>query len=140
VASFSDFSAAIGALMGILASLIIGGLALMIAFMCRASLKLHGRTVSLLHSIGAEDVYIMRQFQHEAFWVTLRGTIPGCILAILTYWAAGYYMSLLASSMLPSLGFKIGHFILLVLMPLACAGVAWLTARVSVIRQLQRTL
>jgi len=140
VASFSDFSAGLRSIMGILATLIICGLALMIAFASRASLKLHARTVSLLHSIGAEDIYIMRQFQLEAFMVTLRGTIPGCMLAILAYWLAGSYMASLPSSMLPPLNMTPSHIALLLGMPLACGAIAWMTARISVIKQLQRVL
>jgi len=140
VASFSNFSAALRAIMTALAVVIIGGLALMIAFTSRASLKLHARTVNLLHSIGAEDSYIMRQFQHEAFLVTLRGTIPGCIIAGTAYWMAGSYMSSLQSSMLPPLVMKYSHIALLIMMPLACGVIAWVAARISVIKQLQRVL
>lgn len=140
VASFSHFSSAVRTLMGILSGMVIGGLALMIAFMCRASLKLHARTVNLLHSIGAADAYIMRQFQYEAMLVTLRGTVPGCLLAGLAYWAAGSYMATLQSALMPPFSMQAGHFMLIVLMPLACGSVAWLAARISVFKQLQRVL
>ena len=43
-------------------------------YVSRAALKLHSRTVSLLHSIGAEDHYITWQFQQEAFLLVLKGT------------------------------------------------------------------
>lgn len=140
VASFSDFSSALRTIMTILATLIVLGLALMIAFTSRASLKLHARTVGLLHSVGAEDDYIMRQFQHEAFMVTLRGAVPGCLTALAAYWLAGSYMASLQSSVLPSLTMRAPHAALLVLMPLACGFIAWTTARISVIKQLQRVL
>jgi cell division transport system permease protein len=140
VESFSHFSSAVRTLMSILSALVISSLGLMIAFMCRASLKLHARTVNLLHSIGAADRYIMRQFQYEAMLVTLRGTIPGCLLAGLAYWGAGSYMATLQSALLPPFSMQGGHFLLMVLMPLACGGVAWLAARISVIKQLQRVL
>ena len=140
VDSFVSFSSALRSLMTILASLIIGGLALMIAFTSRASLKLHSRTVNLLHSIGAEDRYIMRQFQYEAFLVTLRGTVPGCIAAGVAYWSAGMYMASLKASIIPSFSMSLPHFALLVAMPLACGTVATLAARISVFKQLQRVL
>jgi len=140
VASFSHFSEAVRSLMTLLATLIIGGLGLMIAFMCRASLKLHARTVNLLHSIGAEDNYIMRQFQTEAFWVTLRGTVPGCLVAGKFYWGAGLYMTSLQSSILPPFSIQLSHLVLVILMPLACGFVAWMAARISVVNQLQRSL
>jgi cell division transport system permease protein len=140
IAAFANFSATVQWLITSLALLIIGGLALMIASTSRAALKLHARTVQLLHSIGAEDGYITRQFQREAFLMTLRGTVPGCILAGAAYWAVGRYSASLETSMLPSLGMSWSHLLLLLTMPLACGIVAWVAARISVLKQLQRVL
>ncbi len=140
VASFSHFSSTLRTIMALLAGLIIGGLALTIAFTSRASLKLHSRTVNLLHSIGAEDNYIMRQFQLEAFLVTLKGTVPASILAGIAYWCAGTYITTLQSTMLPPLSMHYSHIALLFIMPLSCGMIAWVAARFSVIKQLQRVL
>ncbi len=140
IAAFANFSATVQWLITTLAMLIIGGLALMIASTSRAALKLHARTVQLLHSIGAEDNYITRQFQREAFLMTLRGTVPGCLLAGIGYWAVGRYSASLETSVLPSMNMHASHLLLLVLMPLACGVVAWIAARISVIKQLQRVL
>lgn len=140
IASFSDFTAAMQWLIATLAAVIVGGMSLMIAFTSRASLKLHSKTVHLLHSIGAEDGYITRQFQREALMLTLRGAVPGCVAAGIAYWAAGMYMAQLPSSILPLLTITPPHLGLLVVMPLLCGGVAWLAARISVIRQLQCVL
>jgi len=138
--NFMQFSAAVRTIMGLLATLVITGLGLMIAFMCRASLKLHARTVNLLHSIGAEDTYIARQFQVEASIITLRGTIPGCIIACVFYWLTGVYMASLQSTILPAFTMKPTHIALCIIMPLACGAVAWAAARISVLKQLQRVL
>lgn len=140
MASFMQFSSAVRSTMTLLAGLVIFGLGLMIAFMCRASLKLHARTVNLLHSIGAEDRYITRQFQYEACFITLLGTFPGCIVAGLAYWLTGIYMSSLQSGLLPAFAMNAPHVLLLILMPFACAAVAWGAARISVYKQLQRVL
>jgi cell division protein FtsX len=82
----------------------------------------------------------MKQFQQEAFLVTLKGTIPGALLAGAAYWALGSYISSLQSNMLPAMMLKFSHIMLLIVMPLACGGIAWLAARISVIKQLQRVL
>ncbi len=140
VASFASFSAVTQYTIAVLAAFIVGALALMIAFTSRTALRLHARTVQLLHSIGAEDGYIARQFQREAFLLTLRGTAPGCFMAGLIYWAVGAYLDSLQAAMLPPLSVTGSHVLLLLLMPLACAGVAWLAARLSVLRQLQQAL
>ena len=140
VATFAHFSVTTQYAISVLAALIIAALGLMIAFTSRTAFKLHTRTIQLLHSIGAEDGYIARQFQREAFLLTLRGTAPGCLIAGLLYWATGSYLASLHASMLPSLTMHAPHVLLLLLMPLICGGVAWAAARLSVIRQLRRSL
>lgn len=140
MANFMQFSAAVRSIMGLLAGLVIAGLGLMIAFMCRASLKLHARTVNLLHSIGAEDTYIARQFQREACTITLLGTLPGCLMAGVFYWLTGVYVASLQSTLLPAFAMHLLHLLLVALMPLACTAVAWWAARISVLKQLQRVL
>jgi cell division transport system permease protein len=140
VAAFSDFSATAQYLIAIFATLIIAAIAIMIAFTSRASLKLHSRTVHLLHSIGAADDYITRQFQQEAFLLVLPGAATGCIAAGLTYWATGIYMTSLSTSVIPSLEMALPHFFLLIALPVFCSAVAWGVARYSVTRQLQEVL
>lgn len=140
IANFMGFSAAMQGVLGTLATLLVGSLALMIAFTSRAALKLHAKTVQLLHSIGAEDRYITRQFQQEACLLALRGALPGCAAAGIAYWIGGRYIASLQASLLPSLAMSLSHVALLLMMPLACAMIAWVAARLSVIKQLQRML
>ncbi|MDE3015386.1 MAG: hypothetical protein KGI29_00475 [Pseudomonadota bacterium] len=140
IASFANFSAVAQSIVAGLAMVIICGLGLIIAFTCRAALKLHGRTVQLLHSIGAEDNYIMRQFQREAVKLALYGAAPGALAAGLVYWGAGIYVASLRASLLPALPMTMTHLALILLMPPCCGGVAWTAARLSVIRQLREVL
>lgn len=140
VSSFAHFSSALECLIAILAVLIIGCLALTVAFTSRASLKLHAKTVGLLHSIGAEDRYIASQFQQDACWLTMCSTVPGCLAAGLAYWGTGFYMASLETSMLPSFAMNTNHVLLLLIMPVACTVVSWLAARLSVLQQLQHRL
>lgn len=140
IETFASFSAAMQYLMALLALCIISGLALIVAFTSRAALKLHSRTVQLLHSIGAEDEYIARQFQYEAFLLTLRGTIPGCLAAGLVYWLAGIYLTSLEVASLPSFSMRIAHISLLLSMPLICGIIAYVSARIALIQQLRSRL
>ncbi len=140
IAAFSNFSSAMQSLTIILAVLIIGGMSIMISFTSRAALKLHSRTVQLLHSIGAEDRYVSRQFQLEALRLVLPGAIAGCAMAGIAYFLAGLYIDSLDTSIMPSLSITNGHYALLFVMPVACTLVAWFVARYSVIRQLERSL
>lgn len=140
VGAFISFSSAIRSLITMFAVLIIASIGLMIAFTSRASLHLHSKAVNLLHSIGAEDGYIARQFQQEACNLTMRGAIAGCIIAAGGFWGMGRYMESLGNSSIPSLAMNQAHFILLLLVACSCGLVAWATARVSVMKQLQQML
>lgn len=140
VTAFISFSAAIRSLITMFAVLIIISIGLMIAFTSRASLHLHSKAVNLLHSIGAEDGYIARQFQQEACLLTMRGAAAGCIIAAAGFWFMGQYMESLGNPSIPSLAMGQLHFILLAGVALACGLVAWSTAGLSVMKQLKQML
>ena len=140
VSTFAQFSGALQALVTMLAVTIALVMAVTISFASRASLHLHERTVNLLHSMGAEDDYIARQFQREAFMLTLRGALLGCAAAGVLYLFIGRYMASLQVATLPSLFMGFSHIALLLLLPVACGTVAWLATFVTVRRQLQKVL
>ncbi len=140
VSAFISFSTAIRTVITMFAVLIVVSIALMIAFTSRASLHLHKKAVHLLHSVGAEDKYIARQFQHEACMVTMRGASAGCAIAALGFWGMGFYMQSLGNPSIPSLAMGKTHFILLASVALSCGIVAWATARISVLKQLKQML
>ena len=140
ISSFAQFSGALQVLVTLLAVTIALVMAVTISFASRASLHLHERTVGLLHSMGAEDGYIARQFQREAFMLTLRGALAGCAVAGFLYLLIGRYMASLQVATLPSLLMGISHILLLLLLPVACGAVAWGAAYVTVRHQLQKVL
>jgi cell division transport system permease protein len=140
VAAFAKFSTAMRGMTVALSLLILGGMGLVVSFSSRAALKLHARTVALLHSIGAEDSYVTRLFQKEALRQVLPGAFFGCIVAGGAYAIAGAYMATLNIATLPKLNFGTSHVALMLVMPAACGLVAWVVAQISVTRQLERTL
>lgn len=140
VAAFSDFSIVVQCIIGILALLILFFMGMVIAFVSRTSLKLHTKTVHLLHSVGAEDGYIARQFQQEVFRLALPGALAGCVAAGLLYWAIGHYVAAMPVSLMPQLSMARPHLLLLLLLPFFCGATAWVVARIAVIRQLQHVL
>ena len=140
VNSLSQFSDALQLLVSLLAVTIAMVMAVTISFASRASLQLHERTVGLLHSMGAEDSYIAGQFQREAFMLTLRGALAGCVVAAVLYLLVGRYMASLQVASLPSLKMGMSHVLLLVALPFSCGVVAWCAAYVTVRRQLQEVL
>lgn len=140
VSAFIKFSATIRAVITMFSVLIVIAIALMIAFTSRASLHLHSRAVRLLHSMGAEDRYIARQFQQEASAITLRGAGYGSFLAAISFFAMDHYIKSLGNASIPSLSMGMVHIYLLVGLVVLCALVAWLTSRYAVMQQLRQTL
>lgn len=140
VNAFMSFSTAIRMLITMFAVVIVFSIGLMIAFTSRASLRLHSKAVHLLHSVGAEDNYIARQFQQEACSLTMRGAGIGCLISAIGFWTMGQYMRSLENSSIPSLAMNHWHFVLLIIVAFSCGLVAWITARISVMKQLKQML
>ncbi|MEZ5691753.1 MAG: FtsX-like permease family protein [Rickettsiales bacterium] len=140
VKAFINFSSTIRLIMIIFASLIIVSIGLMISFTSRASLHLHNKAVRLLHSTGAEDKYITKQFQYEAFLLTMRGTIAGCFIIALVFWAIDYYITSLNNPAIPSLDMGTTHIKIIILFAISCGVVSLMSARISVMKQLKKML
>ncbi len=140
IAAFASFSSVVQLLMVVLALIIIAAMAAAVVFTSRTALKLHARSVSLLHSIGAEDDYITRQFQQDTFFLVLPGLLAGVAIAGLVYWGCGHYVSTIPVSVFPSLNMSFAHWMVLILIPVICSVGAALVARFAVLSQLRRTL
>ncbi len=140
VAAFANFSSIVQLLMIMLALIIVAAMAAAVVFTSRTALKLHARSVALLHSIGAEDQYITRQFQQDTFFLVLPGLMAGVAVAGLIYWACGSYIATIPVSVFPSLEMSFGHWLVLVLIPVVCSFGAAIVARFAVLNQLRRTL
>jgi cell division transport system permease protein len=111
-----------------------------VVFTARIGLAIHRSVIELLHLLGAPDAYIARQFQVHALWLGLRGAIIGDVAAIATAAILGPAGGMLA---LPIPVTTHGVFdwrlwLLLIVALLAAGGVAMVTARVTVLRQLAR--
>ncbi|MCE2927224.1 MAG: hypothetical protein LW823_06255 [Rickettsiales bacterium] len=140
VQAFARFSGAIQQIVTVFASLIVSGLAMMIAFTSRAALKLHAKTVQLLHSVGAEDRYVTRQFQFESLRLTLPGALFGTLAAAIAFIGLCFFIASLDSAMMPALRFGASHALLLIAMPVLCLALSWGVARFTVMHQLERSL
>ena len=140
VQAFANFSGIVQLLMIMLAGIIIAAMAAAVVFTSRTALKLHARSVALLHSIGAEDDYITRQFQQDTFFLVLPGLVAGVVLAGFIYWCCGSYIATIPVSVFPSMEMSGAHWLMLVLIPVICSVGATLVARFAVLNQLRRTL
>jgi cell division transport system permease protein len=137
---FASFVRVLQWLALILVVTILAAMTLMITFSARASLHLHGRTVNLLHGMGAEDGYIANQFQMEHFKIGLKAAAIGVICAAAGYFLLGRSVASINTPVLPSFEFTMPHIMLVVAMPLICAMIVLTATRLSVLSQLRKVL
>lgn len=109
-----------------------------VVFTTRASLAIHDGTIELLHLVGAEDGYIARQFQIHALGLALRGGVAGLVVAVAMLYAVIAAAPDPVAGLLPDMSLSVGQWVALVLLPLAAALIATVTARMTVLRSLTR--
>jgi cell division transport system permease protein len=107
-----------------------------IAGAIRSRIAVHKADVELLHLMGANDEYIIRQFQRHALTIALQGSLIGTFSALLVLLAIKYASGTDAASMLPTISVDIIHGLSVVALPLIACGIAALTARFTVLRSL----
>jgi cell division transport system permease protein len=111
-----------------------------VVFIARIGLAMHRPVIELLHLLGAQDSYIARQFQIHTLSLGLRGGVIGGIAAAATVvilGPAGHMLEL----PVPIATYGIVDWrvwLLLIVVGAAAGGVAMVTARVTVLRQLAR--
>jgi len=126
-------------LVSILVVIAVGAIAVVsVVFVTRTGLSIHRQVIDLLHLIGAHDTYIARQFQLHALDLGLRGGLIGLGLAMFTVLLLGFLMGRSDSSLLPDLSLSFSEWLVLLLLPLATALIAMVTAWFTVLRTLSR--
>ncbi len=112
--------------------------ATMVVFATRMGLAIHGRVIELLHLIGAQDSYVAREFEMHSLKLALRGGVFGLALAVITVLLVERLFERMEAALLPDLSLVPGEWALLALLPLVVAGIAMLTARLTVLGTLGR--
>jgi len=133
---------ALGRSVELVAAIILGLIAAAAAaatvFSTRTALAIHHGVIELLHLIGAQDAYVARQFQAHALRLALAGGIAGLAAAALTILGAQYLTEGGGSGLIPGLALSPWQWAALLLLPLASAVIAMLTARATVLATLAR--
>jgi len=133
-----DLARTVQAVAILVVALIIGSAIMIIAFATRMGLSVHGHVIELLHLIGARDSYVASQFQAHVLTFALRGGIIGLVLAVATVFLAGRTLEGSDVLLLPDLVLQPLDWSVLLLLPVAVALVATITARFTVLRTLAR--
>lgn len=104
----------------------------MIVLVARTNLRLHFKTVSLLHMFGATDEYILRQFQWNNAWLAARGALFGVVFAAVVFGAAVLLSLRWESPAVPQISITVAHILMFVLLPVFTALIALVATRLTV--------
>ncbi|MQX35814.1 cell division protein FtsX [Roseospira navarrensis] len=133
-----DLGQAVG-LLGLTVVLVIGAAtAVAVIHATHAGLATHRPVIEILHMIGAQDDYIARQFAAHALLQGLKGGAGGFMLALPVLAGIGVLVGRMKGGLVPSVGLTVVDWILLTTLPFAAAGLAMVTARLTVLRTLAR--
>lgn len=109
-----------------------------VVFTTRTGLAIHRPEIELLHLIGAQDIYVARQFERHALGVGLKGGLGGLVLAAGTLGTIGAFGARIESGLLPPLTLSAVQWAGIGALAAGAALLAMLTARVTVLRTLAR--
>ena len=117
-----------------------------VVFSVRTGLQIHRSIVEVLHTLGATDDYIAKQFAAQALRLGLRGGLIGIIPALLCLllltrvggqWLGGDFGGWLGAMVGPKFSLTIGQWCALVAVPLVTALIAVVSARRTVLALLK---
>jgi cell division transport system permease protein len=111
-----------------------------VVFATKSSLAVHAETIELLHIIGAEDSVIAHTFARQALNLGLKGGAIGLVGAIVAGAGIALAFARLPIGLLPRLALSPLEGAVLILVPLVVAGIAAVTARLTVMAALKRML
>lgn len=132
VAQLADALGLLQALVVLVAILLLLCVVGMVILVARTNLKLHFKTVGLLHMFGATDDYILKQFQWNGASLAVRGAVVGVALALLVFGAVAMSSMQLHSPILPVIHFTLLHGVAFLVLPIFTAAIALVATRVTV--------
>ncbi|MFM2409766.1 MAG: hypothetical protein RL481_594 [Pseudomonadota bacterium] len=106
----------------------------------RGALNTHRGTIEIMHMMGSTDLQAARLFQRRVALDALFGGLVGLLAAILILWLVGSRFAALEPGLLAEAGVPLYGWLILVLIPVAVAGLAMMTARWTVLSALKKTL
>lgn len=106
----------------------------------RGALNSHRETIDVMHLIGASDVQIARLFERRAALDALAGSLAGFGLGAIVILLLGGRLNAIGAALLDQAGLGVGGWLMLAALPVAAVALTLLTARITILRALERTL
>jgi cell division transport system permease protein len=118
---------------------LIGGAAVaVVVFAAKAGLAMHQDEVDLLHVMGATDSHVADQFQRHILRLSLTGGAGGTAVALVTLAALSLLSRTVEGTLLPPLTLAPLQWLVLAAVPVAAGALAAISARLTVLRALER--
>ncbi len=122
----------------LLALLVVIATTVIIIFTSKTALKLHQKAIHLLHSVGAEDDYIARQFQFNAFLLGMRGGLVGVAIAATLFFIVGLSVNGIDTALLPEFPITGLHLVVWLILPPLTGLLSLIVARKTVLAMLRK--
>lgn len=132
IADFNRLTKSVQFTLYSIAALVLVSAIVIVLLITRASVQLHFPIVRLLHRIGARDDYISRQFQINAISMTLKGSIPGVLVATALFFMAHQTLSHIPSISLQGITIPFSLALVFVMIPVGMVGCVSLAVQMTV--------
>lgn len=106
----------------------------------RGALNTHRTTIEIMHMMGSTDIQAARLFQRRVALDALFGGLVGLVAAISVLWLLGSRFADLEPGLLADTAMPLYGWLLLLIIPVAVAGLAMLTARWTVLSALKKII
>lgn len=106
----------------------------------RSALNTHKATIEVMHLLGSTDAQVATLFQRRIALDSLFGGLGGMLLALVALLLIGLRLSAVGSELLSSSMFGWSDWAIIAALPFAGAALATVSARLTVIRALRRSL
>ena len=120
-----------------IALIVTTALALTVVYATRASMAEFREVISVLHLIGARDIYVATQFAKRTLSAALKGSAGGLLAGAFTLITISLLASNVDSGFLPDIDLGFGFWVSLPLVSLVATALAMVTAYITVISTLR---
>ncbi len=132
IADFNQLTKSVQFTLYSIAGLVLISAIVIVLLITRASVQLHFPIVRLLHRIGARDDYISRQFQINAITMTLKGGIPGIVVAAGLFIASHQLLGHIPSLSLQDIHLPFSLVVMMMCIPISMVACVSLAVQMTV--------
>lgn len=123
-----------------LVALMVTATGAVVVLAARGAHAIHRGTIDIMHMLGATDAQVVRLFQQRMMLDAAFGAVLGFTCAVVVILVVGRSVAAVMSDLVQSAGLPVWSWLVLPLLPVAGVVVAWISARITLQRALERSL